>query len=166
MQKKTMWITAAAVGAVLVLGGAGAAVASSDIFDDGTRATSTPSVTGSDDRSRSDDGLDDSDGRSDTHDNSGRDGSDDGSDDRGRGSDDNGGDRDRSDDNTVPATADERSAAEAAALEEIGQGTVREFDTGDSDDDYAYKVELVMDDGGEVEVEFAADLSVLRIDRD
>jgi len=137
MQKKTMWITAAAVGAVLVLGGAGAAVASSDIFDDDDdRATSTSSGTGTNDRSRSDDGLDGSSG-----------------------------DRSGDDDSSVPATADERSAAEAAALDEIGQGTVREFDTGDSDDDYAYKVELVMDDGSEVEVEFAADLTVLRIDR-
>ncbi|KQO11512.1 hypothetical protein ASF06_02375 [Agreia sp. Leaf244] len=157
MQKKTMWITAAAVGAVLVLGGAGAAFASSDLFDDDDdRATSTSTGTGSDDRSRSDDGRDDSDGRSDDGGDSGRD--------------DNGGDRDdssddSSDDNSVPATADERSAAEAAALDEIGQGTVREFDTGDSDDDYAYKVELVMDDGSEVEVELASDLSVLRIDR-
>ena len=164
MQKKTMWITAAAIGAVLVLGGAGAAFASSDLFDDDDdRATSTSTGTGSDDRSRSDDGLDDSDDRSD-------DGGNSGSDDNGGDRDDNGGDRDdssddSSDDNTVPATADERSAAEAAALDEIGQGTVREFDTGDSDDDYAYKVELVMDDGSEVEVELASDLSVLRIDR-
>ena len=139
MQKKTMWITAAAIGAVLVLGGAGAAVASSDLFDDDDdRATSTSSGTGTDGRSLSDDS----------------------------GSDDNGRDRGGDDDSTVPATADERSAAEAAALDEIGQGTVLEFDTGDSDDDYAYKVELVMDDGSEVEVEFASDLSVLRIDRD
>jgi uncharacterized membrane protein YkoI len=42
---------------------------------------------------------------------------------------------------------------------------VREFDTGDADDDYAYKVELVMDDGSEVEVELADDLGILRIDR-
>jgi uncharacterized membrane protein YkoI len=148
MQKKTMWITAAAVGAVLVLGGTGVAVAASDAFDDDDdRTTSTSSGTGSDDRSLTDDDRDDS-----------------------SGSDDNSSSDDNSntsgtDDDTVPATAEERSDAEAAALKEVGQGTVREFDTGDADDDYAYKVELVMDDNSEVEVELAADLSILRVDR-
>jgi uncharacterized membrane protein YkoI len=149
MQKKTMWIAAAAVGAVLVLGGAGVAVASSDAFDnDDDRVVSTSSGTGANDRSVTDDDRDD---RSNS---SGRDGVDD--------------DRDGLDDvdgTDVPATAEQRSAAENAALDEIGQGTVREFDTGDADDDYAYKVEIVMDDSSEVEVELADDLSILRIDR-
>jgi uncharacterized membrane protein YkoI len=152
MQKKTMWITAAAVGAVLVLGGTGVAVASSDVFDnDDDRSTSTSSGSNADDRSLTDDDRDDND-----NDNSGSGSSDD------RDIDDN---SDDSDDSTVPATDDERSAAEAAALDEIGEGTVREFKTGDADDDYAYKVELVMDDNSEVEVELADDLSILRIDR-
>jgi uncharacterized membrane protein YkoI len=147
MQKKTMWITAAAVGAVLVLGGTGVAVAASDAFDnDDDRTTSTSSGTGSDDRSLTDDDRDDSSNRDDSSDNSN-------------------GNSSGSDDDTVPATAEERSDAEAAAIKEIGQGTVREFDTGDADDDYAYKVELVMDDNSEVEVELAADLSILRVDR-
>jgi uncharacterized membrane protein YkoI len=144
MQKKTMWITAAAVGAVLVLGGTGVAVAASDAFDDDDdRTTSTSSGTGSDDRSLTDDDRDDN---SSSDDNSN-------------------GNTSGTDDDTVPATAEERSDAEAAALKEVGQGTVREFDTGDADDDYAYKVELVMDDNSEVEVELAADLSILRVDR-
>jgi uncharacterized membrane protein YkoI len=146
MQKKTMWITAAAVGAVLVLGGTGVAVAASDVFDsDDDRTTSTSSGTGSDDRLLTDDDRDDSGNSSKS------------------GSDDSNSNSNSSD--TVPATVEERSDAEAAALEEIGQGTVREFDTGDADDDYAYKVELVMDDNSEVEVELAADLSILRVDR-
>jgi uncharacterized membrane protein YkoI len=149
MQKKTMWIAAAAVGAVLVLGGAGVAVASSDAFDnDDDRVVSTSSGTGANDRSVTDDDRDD------RRNSSGRDGVDD--------------DRDGLDDvdgTDVPATAEQRSAAENAALDEIGQGTVREFDTGDADDDYAYKVEIVMDDSSEVEVELADDLSILRIDR-
>jgi uncharacterized membrane protein YkoI len=131
MQKKTMWITAAAVGAVLVLGGAGVAVASSDIFDGDDDRVSTTTGTQSDGSSGS--SRDDSDDRDD------RDG--------------------------PVATPEQRSDAEAAALAEADGGTVREFDTGDSDDDYAYKVELVMDDGSEVEVELAQDMTVLRVDR-
>jgi uncharacterized membrane protein YkoI len=150
MQKKTMWIAAAAVGAVLVLGGAGVAVASSDAFDnDDDRVVSTSSGTGSNDRSVTDDERDD---RSNS---SGRDGVDD--------------DRDGLDDvdgTDVPATAEQRSAAENAALDEVGQGTVREFDTGDADDTYAYKVEVLKDDGTSVEVELDADLTVLRVDND
>jgi uncharacterized membrane protein YkoI len=140
MQKKTMWITAAAIGAALVLGGAGVAVASSDIFDgdDDRVSTTTGTQNGGSRDGSSGSGRDDSDDR-------GRDDSD---------------DRD-----AVTATPEQRSDAEAAAVAEAGGGTVREFDTGDSDDDYAYKVELVMDDGREVEVEFAQDLTVLRVDR-
>ena len=154
MQKKTMWITAAAVGAVIVLGGAGVAVASSDAFDgDDDRAISTSSNNGGNVRSVTDDDRDDSDNRGSSEGgNIGRDGVDD--------------DRDDIDGTDVPATAEERSDAEAAALDEIGQGTVREFDTGDADDDYAYKVEITMDDGSSVEVELADDLKVLRVDRD
>jgi uncharacterized membrane protein YkoI len=150
MQKKTMWITAAAVGAVIILGGAGVAVASSDAFDgDDDRAISTSSDNGGNDRSVTDDDRDDSDDRGNGGGNSGRDRVDD--------------DRDGTD---VPATAEERSAAEAAALDEVGQGTVHEFDTGDADDNYAYKVEITMDDGSSVEVELADDMKVLRVDRD
>jgi len=137
MQKKTMWITAAAVGAVLVLGGAGVAVASSDAFDnDDDRAVSSSSGTGSNDRSVTGQDIDD--------------------------------DRDVNDidDTDVPATAEERSAAEAAALDEVGQGKANEFDTGDADDTYAYKVEVVKDDGTSVEVELDDDLTVLRVDND
>lgn len=150
MQKKTMWITAAAVGAVIVLGGAGVAVASSDAFDaDDDRATST-SDNGGNDRSVTDDDRDDSgNGGNSDGSNSGRDGVDD--------------DIDGTD---VPATAEQRSDAEAAALDEVGQGTVHEFDTGDADDDYAYKVEIIKDDGSSVEVELADDMKVLRVDRD
>jgi hypothetical protein len=54
----------------------------------------------------------------------------------------------------------------SAASAPVGQGTVHEFDTGDADDDYAYKVEITMDDGSSVEVELADDLTVLRVDRD
>ena len=137
MQKKTMWITAAAVGAVLVLGGAGVAVASSDAFDnDDDRAVSSSSGTGSNDRSVTGQDIDD--------------------------------DRDVNDidDTDVPATAEERSAAEAAALDEVGQGKANEFDTGDADDTYAYKVGVVKDDGTSVEVELDDDLTVLRVDND
>lgn len=137
MQKKTMWITAAAVGAVLVLGGAGVAVASSDAFDnDDDRAVSSSSGTGSNDRSVTGQDIDD--------------------------------DRDVNDidDTDVPATAEERSAAEAAALDEVGQGKANEFDTGDADGTYAYKVEVVKDDGTSVEVELDDDLTVLRVDND
>ena len=143
MQKKTMWITAAAVGAVLVLGGAGVAVASSDAFDnDDDRAVSSSSGTGSNDRSVTDQDIDDD-----------------------RAVNDNG-DVNDIDDTDVPATAEERSAAEAAALDEVGQGKANEFDTGDADDTYAYKVGVVKDDGTSVEVELDDDLTVLRVDND
>lgn len=143
MQKKTMWITAAAVGAVLVLGGAGVAVASSDAFDnDDDRAVSSSSGTGSNDRSVTDQDIDDDRDVNDS------------------------GDVNDIDDTDVPATAEERSAAEAAALDEVGQGKANEFDTGDADDTYAYKVEVVKDDGTSVEVELDDDLTVLRVDND
>lgn len=146
MQKKTMWITAAAVGAVLVLGGAGVAVASSDAFEsDDDRAVSSSSG-GSNDRSVTGQDIDDD---RDVNDN-----------------DNDNGDVNDIDDTDVPATAEERSAAEAAALDEVGQGKANEFDTGDADDTYAYKVEVVKDDGTSVEVELDDDLTVLRVDND
>ena len=79
------------------------------------------------------------------------------------------------DDSTAPETApvddntpigdDERASAEAAALAEVGSGTVTDLDRSD-DRDHAWEVEVTVADGSDVDVELAADFSIVRVDRD
>jgi len=68
------------------------------------------------------------------------------------------------DDNT-PIGAEERASAEAAALAEVGSGTVTDLDRSD-DGDHAWEVEVTIADGTDYDVELAADFSVVRVDGD
>jgi len=68
------------------------------------------------------------------------------------------------DDNT-PISAEERAGAEAAALAEVGSGTVTDLDRSD-DGDHAWEVEVTIADGTDYDVELAADFSVVRVDGD
>jgi uncharacterized membrane protein YkoI len=65
----------------------------------------------------------------------------------------------------VPLTGPERSAAEAAALAEVGPGTVTDIDRSDSPG-HVYEVEVRLADGTDVEVELAADFAVVGVDYD
>jgi uncharacterized membrane protein YkoI len=68
-------------------------------------------------------------------------------------------------DEDAPITAEERASAEAAALAEVGSGTVTDLDRSD-DRDHAWEVEVTGTDGTDVDVELAADFSVVRVDTD
>jgi len=68
------------------------------------------------------------------------------------------------DDNT-PIGAEERASAEAAALAEVGSGTVTDLDRSD-DGDHAWEVEVTIADGTDYDVELSADFSVVRVDGD
>jgi uncharacterized membrane protein YkoI len=65
----------------------------------------------------------------------------------------------------TPITAEERASAEAAALAQVGSGTVTDLDRSD-DGDHAWEVEVTGTDGRDVDVELAADFSVVRVDSD
>jgi len=66
---------------------------------------------------------------------------------------------------SVPITADERADAEAAALAEVGTGTVTDLDRSD-DADHAWEVEVTGADGRDVDVELDAAFAVVRVDSD
>jgi uncharacterized membrane protein YkoI len=99
MKKKTIWITSAAVGTVLVLGAAGVAVAGTDPFD-----TDSDRLTGQ--------------------------------------------------------TLDQASAA---ALAEVGSGTVSDAEASE-DLDHAYEVEVTLDSGDDVDVYLDESFTVVRVD--
>jgi uncharacterized membrane protein YkoI len=65
----------------------------------------------------------------------------------------------------TPIGAEERASAEAAALAEVGSGTVTDLDRSD-DGDHAWEVEVTIADGTDFDVELAADFSVVRVDGD
>jgi len=68
-------------------------------------------------------------------------------------------------DDNAPIGAEERASAEAAALAEVGSGTVTDLDRSD-DADHAWEVEVTVADGSDVDVELAADFSIVRVDGD
>lgn len=68
-------------------------------------------------------------------------------------------------DDDAPIGAEDRAAAEKAALDHIGSGTVTDLDRSD-DSDHAWEVEVTSTDGTDVDVELAADFSVVRVDGD
>lgn len=70
------------------------------------------------------------------------------------------------DDSDIPVTDAEYTAVTAAALAAVGGGTVTEVDRGDSVGDAAWKVEIRLANGDEVEVRLDADLNVIRVDLD
>lgn len=64
-----------------------------------------------------------------------------------------------SDDDAISSA--DRKKASAAALEYVGAGKVTETDRGDSDDGYAYEVEVTLPDGTDIEVELDDDFKVI-----
>jgi uncharacterized membrane protein YkoI len=65
----------------------------------------------------------------------------------------------------VPLTDAERTSAEAAALAQVGSGTVTDIDRSD-DADHAFEVEVTQADGTDVDVELDSNFSVVRVDDD
>jgi len=65
----------------------------------------------------------------------------------------------------VPLTEAERASATAAAIAAVGEGTITDLDRSD-DADHAFEVEVTFADGRDVDVELAADFSVVKIDDD
>jgi uncharacterized membrane protein YkoI len=188
MKKKTILISAAV--AVVVLGGAGVAVAATDPFDGDDRLTGSSLERASDaalaevgegtvrEAEKSDDldhsylvevrltnGSESDVALDENYDvvwvENDRDDSD--RDDANR--DDSGDSTNTPDADDVPLTADERASAEAAALAEIGTGTVTDIDRSD-DADHAFEVEVTQADGTDVDVELDSSFAVVRVDND
>jgi uncharacterized membrane protein YkoI len=68
-------------------------------------------------------------------------------------------------DDNAPISDADRASAEQAALAEIGSGTVTDLDRSD-DADHAWEVEITNADGTDVDVELDADFTVVRVDDD
>jgi uncharacterized membrane protein YkoI len=64
----------------------------------------------------------------------------------------------------APITEAERADVEAAALAEVGDGTVTELERSD-DADHAWEVEVTLADGTEIDIELDEDLAVTKTDR-
>ena len=148
MKKKTpLIIGGAALAALLVFGGAGVALGSSDVFDgDDDGVTNSQSTSNRDDNDRDRD--DDSDDRSD--------------------------DVVVTPSATptasptatayaAPTAAETDSASQAALAAAGGDGTVTEVERSD-DADHAWEVEVTFADGRDVDVELDADFGLVRID--
>jgi uncharacterized membrane protein YkoI len=65
----------------------------------------------------------------------------------------------------APIGAEERASAEKAALDHVGSGTVTDLDRSD-DADHAWEVEVTGADGRDVDVELDASFGVVRVDDD
>ncbi|WP_028279900.1 PepSY domain-containing protein [Arthrobacter sp. H5] len=78
--------------------------------------------------------------------------------------DDDGGDRDDGDDNPAqPLTEAERTGTSEAALAEVGAGTVAKVER-DDDGNSTFEVEIILDDGAEVDVELGPEFQILEVD--
>jgi len=191
VKKKTTWIIAGAA-AIVVLGGAGIAVAATDPFDQDNDALTGTSLERASDAALAEvgEGTVTEAERSDDLDHAytvevrREDGSDvdveldedyevvrvDGASTGGGATGTNS--ETPSDDPTGAATgddaaisADDRSSAEKAALDAAGPGTVTDLDRSD-DTDHAWEVEVTGADGRDVDVELDAQFAVVRIDSD
>jgi len=191
VKKKTTWIIAGAA-AIVVLGGAGIAVAATDPFDQDNDALTGSSLERASDAALAEvgEGTVTEAERSDDLDHAytvevrREDGSDvdveldedyevvrvDGASTGGGATGTNS--ETPSDDPTDAATgddaaisADDRSSAEKAALDAAGPGTVTDLDRSD-DTDHAWEVEVTGADGRDVDVELDAQFAVVRIDSD
>ena len=191
MKKKTTWIIAGAA-AIVVLGGAGIAVAATDPFDQDNDALTGTSLERASDAALAEvgEGTVTEAERSDDLDHAytvevrREDGSDvdveldedyevvrvDGASTGGGATGTNS--ETPSDDPTDAATgddaaisADDRSSAEKAALDAAGPGTVTDLDRSD-DTEHAWEVEVTGADGRDVDVELDAQFAVVRIDSD
>lgn len=184
MKKKTMWISAGALAAVLIAGGVGVAVAdpfdddrlTGSALDDATEAALAEVGDGEvTDAERSND-----DGRvayeiEITRENGGEvdveldesfavvrvDRDDDGA---SNGASSVDGSAPDSASVSEPITDSERQDAEAATLAEVGSGTVTELERSD-DRDHAWEVEVTTAEGVEVDIELDSEFVVTRTDR-
>lgn len=141
---KRTWIAIAAGAAVVVLGGTGIAYAATDGFDNDNDDDDFRTSQQQDSTT----GTDDSRGRDDSTSNSTNAPSD---------------DQDLDD---APISDADRTKAEAAGLKAAGGtgGTVTDVDRSD-DADHAWEVEVTFADNTDVDVELAADFSVVRVDK-
>lgn len=162
MNKTTIWITAGAVAAALVVSGAGIAIA--DASDGGPPSASTLRDAGAevvadvwddtdDDANETD--RDDTDSDSNETDTDDRDDTD---------NDVNETDTDR-DDVDQPISSSDRARAEKAALAKAGGGRVTEVEHSD-DGAELWEVDVTLDDGSEAEIELDANFTPTRIDAD
>jgi uncharacterized membrane protein YkoI len=192
MQKKSIWIIAGA-SAVVVLGGAGIAVAATEPFDADDRLTGETldlaseaaldevgqgTVAGAERSDDADhtysvevllDNGDDVDVELDSdYDVVRVDGVVPGSTDAGSVGPGSAGSPDPTvsgDDSASPIGAEDRASAERAALDHVGSGTVTDVDRSDAVD-HAWEVEVTGADGRDVDVELDATFAVVRVDTD
>lgn len=139
-RSKAWWIAGGGIALAIVLGGAALGVSIAEAADDDDDRPNTSQVSDV----RDDDRSDDRDDRSD--------------------------DRDNSTsapvvDDDVPISETERESAIAAALQEVGDGTVTDVDRSD-DSDHAWEVEVTFADGRDVDVELNSSYEVVRVDED
>lgn len=162
-RRKPVWVAAAVV--ALVAGGAGVAYAVDELGDDDDSSWSASDERRADDLDRDDRDDERGDDYRSDDDRDSR-GSDHRSDDRdddqppaatGDGSRDDDQLRDADD---VPLTDAEVASATDAALAEAGGGTVTDVDRSD-DADHAFEVDVLLEDGDELEVELADDFTVV-----
>ncbi|MET4581203.1 putative membrane protein YkoI [Conyzicola nivalis] len=191
MKKKTTWIIAGAA-AIVVLGGAGIAVAATDPFDQDNDALTGTSLERASDAAlaevgegtvteaersddldhaytvevRREDGSDVDVELDEDYEVVRVDGASTGGGATGTNSETPSGDpTDAATGGDAAISADDRSSAEKAALDAAGPGTVTDLDRSD-DTDHAWEVEVTGADGRDVDVELDAQFAVVRIDSD
>ena len=152
--RKAWWIAGGGIGLAVALGagalGVSIANAVDDDRDDQTSEVSSVTPLNGDDRVGDNDRDDNNDG-----------------DRRGDGSleDDNSNTGGNGTDHHAPISDADRSSAEAAAIAEVGEGTVTDVDRSD-DADHTWEVEVTFADGRDADVELDADFRVVRVDQD
>ena len=152
--RKAWWIAGGGIGLAVALGagalGVSIANAEDDDRDDQTSEVSSVTPMTGDDRVGDNDGDDNNEG-----------------DRRGDGSleDDNSNTGSNGTDHHAPISDADRSSAEAAAIAEVGEGTITDVDRSD-DADHAWEVEVTFADGRDADVELDADFRVVRVDQD
>ena len=194
MKKKTIWIGAGALAAVLAVGGVGVAIAEPFDNDDNDRLTGSVlddasaaalaevgegEVTGAEKSDDADHAYEvevtlpngtDVDVDLDESfavvrvDDDDRRSDDGSSDDRGTGASGSTADDATSNGGSSAISDSERADAEAAALAEVGTGRITALERSD-DRDHAWEVEVTRDDGTEIDVELDADFAVTRVDQ-
>jgi len=152
--RKAWWIAGGGIGLAVALGagalGVSIANAVDDDRDDQTSEVSSVTPLNGDERVGDNDRDDNNDG-----------------DRRGDGSleDDNSNTSGNGTDHHAPISDADRSSAEAAAIAEVGEGTITDVDRSD-DADHAWEVEVTFADGRDADVELDADFHVVRVDQD
>ncbi|MGV8883542.1 MAG: hypothetical protein ACOH19_15455 [Rhodoglobus sp.] len=161
--RKAWWIAGGGIGLAVALGAGALGVSIANAADDDrdNQASEVSSVT----PLNGDDRVGDNDGIRDDSDFNDRDDHSDG-DRRGDGSlDDNSSSGSNGIDHHAPISDADRASAEAAAIAEVGEGTITDVDRSD-DADHAWEVEVTFADGRDADVELDADFRVVRVDQD